>query len=318
MNEGVRSRAQGCLLGQLIGDSLGGLVEFQSSERIRRAYPNGVRELADGGTWGTIAGQPTDDSEMALALARSLVAKGTFDVADVREAYVRWLRSGPFDCGNTVSAGLQGRPNSGSQANGALMRISPLGVFGAFRDGEQVARWARQDAALTHPHPVCAAVNDLFVRAIGFAIRSGGHPTDLYEWALALLPTGQPTVDEALLGAAERPPADFASQQGWVLIAFQNAWWQLLHAPDFEEALVDTIMRGGDSDTNAAICGALTGAVHGLAAIPERWVAAVRGCRPKEGEPRVRRPRPPEYWPVDALDLAERLIHASSGSFKSE
>lgn len=67
------SRAQGCLLGQLAGDALGSLVEFQSPEEIRRSYPEGVRELADGGTWNTIAGQPTDDSEMAMLLARMLI-----------------------------------------------------------------------------------------------------------------------------------------------------------------------------------------------------------------------------------------------------
>ena len=66
------NRAQGCLLGQLAGDALGSLVEFQSPEEIRRNYPKGVQELADGGTWNTIAGQPTDDSEMALLLARML------------------------------------------------------------------------------------------------------------------------------------------------------------------------------------------------------------------------------------------------------
>ena len=70
------SRAQGCLLGQLAGDALGSLVEFQSPEEIHRSYPEGVRELADGGTWNTIAGQPTDDSEMALLLARMQTERG--------------------------------------------------------------------------------------------------------------------------------------------------------------------------------------------------------------------------------------------------
>ncbi len=51
------ARAQGCLLGQAIGDSLGSLVEFESAETIVRAYPQGVRELADHGGRGTIAGQ---------------------------------------------------------------------------------------------------------------------------------------------------------------------------------------------------------------------------------------------------------------------
>ena len=76
--ENVLSRAQGCLLGQLAGDSLGSLVEFKDGRTIRSMYPVGVRQLADGGVWNTLARQPTDDSEMALALARSLVRNGSF------------------------------------------------------------------------------------------------------------------------------------------------------------------------------------------------------------------------------------------------
>ncbi|RLB90260.1 MAG: ADP-ribosylglycohydrolase family protein, partial [Deltaproteobacteria bacterium] len=134
-------RAQGCLLGQLAGDALGSLVEFQTPKQIRQEYPNGVRELVDGGTWNTIAGQPTDDSEMALLLARMLVDQGKYDPEEARKAYVYWLDSGPFDCGMTVSSGLRGRPNPDSQANGAMMRISPLGIFGANHDLQQVAEW---------------------------------------------------------------------------------------------------------------------------------------------------------------------------------
>ena len=155
----VLSRAEGCLLGQLAGDSLGSLVEFQSPSDIRRRYPDGVRELADGGTWGTIAGQPTDDSEMALMLARTLVKHGKYDPEEARKAYVFWLNSNPFDCGSTVSAGLQGKPNPSSQANGALMRISPLGVFCWNCDLESTSRFAQQDAALTHSHPICLQAN---------------------------------------------------------------------------------------------------------------------------------------------------------------
>src|SRR5579862_1184177 len=79
-------RAEGCLLGQLAGDSLGGVVEFKSPSEIHRSYPNGVRELADGGTWATIAGQPTDDSEMALMLARLLVKERRYDAEQARKA----------------------------------------------------------------------------------------------------------------------------------------------------------------------------------------------------------------------------------------
>lgn len=309
-SSGVLSRAQGCLLGQLIGDALGSLVEFQPPERIRRRYPDGVRDMADGGAFNTIAGQPTDDSEMALLLARSLVSLGKFDQEEVREAYVYWLDSGPFDVGNTIQSGLTGWPIPTSQANGAMMRISPLGIFGARHALSDVAEWAQQDAELTHPNPVCQQANALFAVAIADAIRSARSAAEVHhrieEWA------EERDADTSLLNVIRRsasfPPKDYLQQQGWVLIAFHNALWQLLHTSTLEEAVVDTVMRGGDTDTNAAICGALLGAVHGREAIPARWTECLRKCRPLAGQAHVFRPRPERFWPVDALELAECLV----------
>ena len=307
---GALSRAQGCLLGQLAGDALGGLVEFKSPEQILQAYPDGVRQLADGGTWNTIAGQPTDDSEMALALARTLVALRSYDEGVVTLAYTTWLESEPFDCGLTVSTGLQGDYDLQSQANGALMRISPLGIFGANHAPEQVAEWARQDAAITHRHPVCAQANALFAMAIAHAIQSGCDAPALYRqiktWAARM------KVDAPLLktikDAASSPPDDYMHLKGWVLIAFHNALWQLNHAPNVEEGVVDTVMRGGDTDTNAAICGALLGAVRGRDAVPTQWTECLQNCRPSGERTDVYHPRPEYYWPVDALELAAQLL----------
>ncbi|MYF92042.1 MAG: ADP-ribosylglycohydrolase family protein, partial [Gemmatimonadetes bacterium] len=223
------------------------------------------------------------------------------------------LDSDPFDCGFTTRSGLRGTRDQNSQANGAMMRISPLGIFGANYESEQVAEWAREDAALTHPHPVCQQANSLYASAIAYAVRTGCEPHYLYEriktWAENI--PAEPTLMSAIDGAATAPPVDYVHQQGWVLTAFRNALWQLLHAENFEQAVVDTVHRGGDTDTNAAICGALLGAVHGREAVPERWVNRLLRCRPQEGDPNVLRPRPECYWPVDALELAERLISPS-------
>ena len=95
---------------------------------------------------------------------------------------------------------------------------------------------------------------------------------------------------------------------GWVLIAFQNALFQMLHAPNLEEGVVNTVMQGGDTDTNAAICGALLGAVYGRNAIPTQWKHAVLNCEPDKGDPRVKQPRPQCFWPIDALELARKLV----------
>ncbi|MDO5538142.1 MAG: ADP-ribosylglycohydrolase family protein [Desulfovibrionaceae bacterium] len=313
----VRERARGCLLGQLAGDALGSLVEFRSPEQIRRLYPEGVRRLADGGTWDTVAGQPTDDSEMALLLARMLVGEGAYSAASALDAYRFWLNSGPFDCGNTIAGGLRGFLNPASQANGAMMRISPLGIFAARLRAdmpaekaiEAVSGWAMEDAALTHPNPVCLQANALFVAAIARAVVFGGSGEEIYQAVRqhAVELKAESALMDAVAGAGESRPADYVRQQGWVLTAFRNALWQLLHAPSLEEGLVDTVMQGGDTDTNAAICGALLGAVHGIEAVPEQWVSCVLNCRPEAGKKGVRRPRPQCFWPVDALDLADRL-----------
>lgn len=304
------SRAQGCLLGQLAGDSLGSLVEFKSSQEIRRKYPSGIRELEDGGTWGTIAGQPTDDSEMALALARMLIERRRYAAEEARKAYLFWLNSAPFDCGSTVFSGLRGRPNRESQANGALMRISPLGIFGSNYDLDRVSEYAMADAALTHPHPICLQANALFAMAVANAIGTWKGPQELYE--LIELWAREMSVDSALAkaihDASESPPVSYHHQQGWVMIAFQNALWQLLHAASLEDGVVDTVMRGGDTDTNAAIAGALLGAVYGRSAIPAQWVEKLLNCRPEAGRANVQHPRPECFWPVDALHVARCLV----------
>lgn len=83
------------------------------------------------------------------------------------------------------------------------------------------------------------------------------------------------------------------------MVALRNAFFQLLHAKSFEDAMVSTVMAGGDTDTNACIAGALLGASHGLSGIPPRWIVAVLACRTDRGA---------MYQTTDALVLADQLL----------
>jgi hypothetical protein len=56
---------------------------------------------------------------------------------------------------------------------------------------------------------------------------------------------------------------------------YRLAFWELFHAPSLEAALIDVANRGGDADTNAAITGALFGAILGEKAVPEAWAERV-------------------------------------------
>jgi ADP-ribosyl-[dinitrogen reductase] hydrolase len=310
---GRLSRAQGCLLGQVGGDSLGGLVEFKGPGEIEADWPGGPRDLCDGGTWGLLAGQPTDDSEMALALARSIVEHEGLDAEAVLDAYREWRDSRPFDMGATTRAGLDGRPNAASQANGSLMRASPLAVLAHALPPDQAAALARQDSALTHPSPVCGDAAAAFVVAAAHAIREGDGPRAAHAAALAWAETAgaEPAVVERLRRAAREPPSPAeccGAKQGWVLLALHVAFHALLHFEGPGEGVVWGVRLGGDTDTNAAITGALLGAVHGREAVPAQWRRMVLSCRALG--PAAGRPRPPRYWPTDVLELAERLLLA--------
>jgi ADP-ribosylglycohydrolase len=302
-------------------------VEFKSAAVIQRLYPSGVRLLQDGGVWDTLAGQPTDDSELALALARTLALVGGYDTEAVATSYARWYSSGPFDIGDTtrvalsaaadaaakgecVAAAAEKAASRSSQANGALMRISPLGILGSVLTANEVSAWARKDACLTHPNPICQDCNVVYTASIAFAIRRGASAYEIYQDALSV--ARKEGVDPAVLlrltEAASNLPADYERQQGWVLTAFQNAYYQLLHAPNLEEGVVATVHKGGDTDTNGAIAGALLGAAWGVESVPRQWMECLTNCRPQEGNTGVKTPRPSEYWPIDVLELAGRLV----------
>jgi ADP-ribosylglycohydrolase/fructose-1,6-bisphosphatase/inositol monophosphatase family enzyme len=318
---GVLDRAVGCLLGQIAGDSLGSLVEFETPDQIARRYPGGVRDLADGGTWDTIAGQPTDDSELALGLARALADHDAWPAEAVAAAYGDWYASRPFDIGGTTGRAFsaaaaawsdkafeaQRAADRTSQSNGALMRCAPIGIWA--RDPAAAAAAARADAQLSHPHPLCQAASAALVAAINRGIHGGDSDAMLAAAAAALGDDpATATLREALARAQRREgPADFVSRQGSVLIAFQNAFRHLAAGTALADAVIATVGAGGDTDTNAAICGALLGAVQGRTAIPSRWTTPILACRTL-AEAGVPHPRHPRYWPDDVAELAEALL----------
>lgn len=316
MNERLR-RARGVLLGQAVGDALGTTVEFQSPEGIaaRRAGDGWPARIVGEGPFGLAAGQVTDDTELALALARSLAAEGRYDADAVARAYVAWRRSEPFDCGQathqafgvgdplpaSLAERVRGRASQKTQANGALMRVSPLGVFGHAMDRAELAALAASDALLSHPHPLCQAASAVFTVTIAEALTRGLDGPTAYDFAVAFCratPVASPAL-EVLEDVARVPPRYDDEKQGWVKLALGYAFFHLKHATHFDEALTAVVCAGGDTDTNGAITGALLGAVFGEDGVPAGWREAVLGCRTG---------RPAAYQCGDLPELAERLV----------
>lgn len=266
--------------GLMVGDALGAPAEFCYEHDIRRAYPDGLDRMVPGFGICTDrkAGVVTDDTQMAWCLHQALLDAGGWDESAARARYMDWFETDPPDAGDAVREALLGNPQADSQGNGALMRVLPIALWAAEYPGFDWQVATREDAAITHPHPVCGDANVVYVHALLQAMQPGATPRGVYESTLrfaAGLEVCSSVLDALRRAETERPDYD-GKQIGWVLIALQSAFYQLLHAADFRSALVDIVSSGGDTDTNAAIAGALLALLYGEDSIPHQWLVCVR------------------------------------------
>ena len=314
------NRIEGCLLGLYIGDAMGAQVEFKPVAEIMKRFKDPYSgkyemDMRDGGTHNLLAGQVTDDSEMAMALIHSMNKKDGYSSEKAKDEYVEWAYSRAFDMGKTTHDALINNVlNYDSQANGALMRIAPLALAYCDASDETLDALARQDAMITHPNIICQECNVLYCLAIAKLVN--GHTNiDVYDYVLdyAIENGFSDEVISVLKEATYKTHNNYGYKQGWVLIAFQNAFYCLLHCWNLHEVFRFTILKGGDTDTNAAIAGALYGASIGEDYIPDEWKRIIKDCHPHmQNNACVENPRPKKYCGCFYEDHVAKLYEISS------
>ncbi|NLE77291.1 MAG: ADP-ribosylglycohydrolase family protein [Chloroflexi bacterium] len=299
----MRDRLRGCAVGAAVGDALGMPLEFGLP------LPEGKLqwEMRSG---RLPAGAFTDDTEMALALADSLLAHRPLDPADLGRRFVAWMQAGPSDVGiHTMevlhrSAAAQGwreaveavyaqRPDAAG--NGSVMRCWPV-ALAHWGDRAQLLADSRLQSQVTHLHDECVAGSAFVCAAIAELVQ-GAAPADAVGRALeqAQAPAA---LAEAIEAAPRRQRRELTSS-GWVRSTLQAAVWGFLRFPTFGEAVAQVVSLGGDADTAGTVVGALAGAAYGLAGIPLRWQEALRGEWPL---------RSGTIWRAgDLIALADRL-----------
>jgi len=177
------------------------------------------------------------------------------------------------------------------------MRIGPMGIYGVNLDNNTLYRYCKEDSRITHDNKKVEDCNFMFAYAISLCIKENITNHRIIELTRG---AGQDLdIDVSLLDMSAVRPDDYYSCMGHVDIAFRNAFYHLRLGSSFEHAILDTIRRGGDTDTNAAICGALMGAYYGIGSIPVKWLTPVLACNPA---------RPLKYKTNNILSLAKKLL----------
>jgi ADP-ribosylglycohydrolase len=300
----MHERLAGMILGQALADALGFVVEAEPPE-IAAEY---VEQVLRAGRAGERShprypfGQYSDDTQLARELLRSFQQHRGWDPAVFAQRIAQLFRDGG-DVGagrGTRSAALRllmGVPwsESGTPApyagNGSAMRAGPLGLL--FQDLSEATHAARQQSRITHLDPRCAAGAAVVACAVwhsakGKSIDAGSLLPELAACAEA----EDQSVADAIRGLADwvrLPPPDAAryihengldpahpTWQGISAFVTPSLLWSLyafLRSPDdYWETVCTAIWVGGDTDTMAAIAGAITGARVGTAGFPSGLV----------------------------------------------
>jgi ADP-ribosylglycohydrolase len=297
----IAERLTASILGQALGDALGFVVESEPPS-VAQAY---VDEWLRAGRAGERShpqypfGQYTDDTQLARELLRSFQQARGWDPA-VFAARIARLFSERREVGagrGTRGAALRllnGVPwqTSGTPApyagNGAAMRAGPLGLLLA--DDTVMCRAAEDQARITHLDPRCAAGSAVIGRAVALAARRAPlDPRDFIEDLAACADRTDSSVAAAIRGLADwvtlRPmeaaqhvhaagldPGHSRTWQGISAFVIPSVLWSLyafLRSPDdYWETIHTAIAVGGDTDTMAAMAGAISGARVGVDALP--------------------------------------------------
>jgi len=296
-------RVEGVLLASAAGDALGAPYEF--------GPPRGPElevAMVGGGPWER--GEWTDDTAMAIAIAE-VAATGTDlrDTSAQNAIVARWwewsrsakdvgiqtrsvlraaARDGLITAARARAESVQLHQHSGRTAgNGSLMRTAPVAL--AYLDDEDaMVAAARAISELTHYDPDAGDACVLWCCAIRHAVHTGEFDVRI---GLRHIDSHRRELWETRLTDAESArPADFANN-GWVVAALQAAWSAIATTPipaddpaagvfaaDHLRLALDAAVRcGNDTDTVAAIAGALLGAVHGASAVPLKWRTLLHG-----------------------------------------
>lgn len=267
----MQDRALAAFLGFALGDALGATVEFLTPREIAARHGQ-HREIIGGGWLKLTPGAVTDDTQMALVLGRSLIARQGFEARDVCAGFAAWLKSGPVDVGNTCRRGIrrfleqgtvEGAYAEDDAGNGAAMRVLPV-ALATLGHPERAAAWTVAQAHATHNHPLSDAACVALVRMVQGLILGGGAAVIAQE-AAALI--------------AQHRDFRFTPYRGrssaFVVETLQTVLHYTLSSDRFEEVLIGTVNQGGDADTTGALAGMLAGARGGMAALPPRWLDAL-------------------------------------------
>jgi ADP-ribosylglycohydrolase len=292
MFQNLKSKYTGCMLGVAIGDALGKQNEgLFRSEILKKGYVTDYGKAPKGCPAELLkSGQYTDDTEQTLILAQSLIECKGFDGADFAQRIAEWGAStladpvrksfiGPssYIAVNRLNSGISWK-ESGSDfpSCGSSMRAAPIGLY--YKKLDQIESNAVLSSIPTHNNQSSKAG----AVAVAIAVRCAlleMECSEIIEEASYRASNYDPDLGkkiEIAFKEKDLQPDYVFSKLGISNLASDTvpgAFYSFSkHFDNFENAIIESVNAGGDTDSIACITGALCGAFHGIESIPKKWI----------------------------------------------
>lgn len=290
-------KIQGMFMGAFLGDALGVPHEFRCNANIPytgKLEHKGFHISKFQGKRELEVGQVSDDTEMSLALLRTIIKDGDYNKDNVIMAYIAWANSGTWMMGkntrellkniktirgyrNRIQKVLNLPDKERTQSNGAMMRCSPLALFSNYKS------YIFEDVSITNPNTVCIDANIVYMTALRMTL-SGSEPINIFEQLKLISQTEQ--VKDVLAQVENGVDRDISVNKGWCLHSLWCAITVMLKFENYPDAMKWIMSKKGDTDTNACIAGAIIGARLGIENLnQEENIKILLECksnRPKE------------------------------------
>jgi poly(ADP-ribose) glycohydrolase ARH3 len=285
----LQDKFRGAILGSFLGDAFGAGFEGMHPDRaefhmskLSKKFPRSY----------------TDDTDMTLALAESIIESGKIDPEGIARHFslscdlTRGYAIGTIKAVLGLRAGLRWHQvarvvfEEGSFGNGAAMRVSPVGLI-YHHNLDELEEAAIKQANVTHVHPLGQWGAVMQACSVGLAVSQNGKEpfkkgqmvTNLRE----VLWRGPIEYMKALNKIEEMVAQGKKLQAQEVVRSLGNGveahlsvpsacYIALTFSPDFYDAIRAAISLGGDTDTIAGMVGAIVGAHVGEKGLPVEWI----------------------------------------------
>lgn len=255
-------RCYGSFLGLAIGDAMGAPVEFSPPGTFEP-----ISKYRAGGPFNLPAGYWTDDTTMAICIAESLIQYESLNLEDQMQRFLNWYRNGYasstgtcFDIGNGTCLAIENYERNGLQlapessgGNGSLMRIAPIPIAFIDKSIDEVYKACELNSLLTH-NKYASQVTAKFGVVLHKALNGASKEE------LQLRYEDYMDYEPRIWNSGYAPEALFA------------ALHHFYSTNSFEEAILQAVNCGDDSDTIGAITGQLAGAYYGAHSFPGEWI----------------------------------------------